>query len=375
MQHRQIVTLLVLSLGMGLVSTLRAERPYKPVAEIMEDDAEGLLKHLDGQDRGLGTVETSDVFSGKAAIKITPMQRYSRSIPNWSYHITEHPKVGEYRYLRFAWKADGARGIMLQMHDEKDWNIRFTAGIDAYHWGTKFVADVPPDKWTVVTRDLFKEFGERKIQGIALTVFEGNAGYFDHIYFGRTIEDLDLIDATGLNGGPDLQIAGEQLEQLWRDLDGADAAKAYRAFWTLCAAPESSVPYLRKALTWAQNPGTAKQIQTWIMELDADSFQARENAARQLGDHLDAAAGALKKTLADGSAAAETCLRIEAILKRGDGAAAGMRRIDEGVRILSYTNTPEAKALLNELAHGDEHARVTLMAKARLERKKPVKQE
>ena len=55
----------------------------------------------------------------------------------------EKPKTGEYRYLRFTWKADGCRGIMLQLHDEKDWHIRYTAGVDAHNWGTKFVAEKP----------------------------------------------------------------------------------------------------------------------------------------------------------------------------------------------------------------------------------------
>src|SRR5205823_5479212 len=126
---------------------------------------------------------------------------FQRNLPGWNYRITQRPKAGEYRFLRFAWKADGARGIMLQLHDEKDWNIRFTAGVDAYNWGTKFVAATPPPQWTVVTRDLFQEFGERTIKGIALTVFDGKAGYFDHIYFARTIEDLDRIDTTGLRDG------------------------------------------------------------------------------------------------------------------------------------------------------------------------------
>ena len=60
-----------------------------------------------------------------------------------------HLAPGEYRYLRFAWKADGCAGIMLQLHDERDWSIRYTAGIDQPNWGTKFVADRrrPSGRW------------------------------------------------------------------------------------------------------------------------------------------------------------------------------------------------------------------------------------
>src|SRR5205823_2047644 len=151
-----------------------------------------LLKQLGGGP-GEGHVEKGIVFSGKSSVKIVPMQRYARVIPGWKYRIVEKPKPGEYRYVRFAWKADGCSGIMLQLHDEKDWNIRYTAGFDVQGWGTKYVAAKPPPEWTVVTCDLFKDFGERTIQGIALTAFDGQGGYFDHIYFGRTVEDLDRI--------------------------------------------------------------------------------------------------------------------------------------------------------------------------------------
>src|SRR5207249_4755036 len=83
-------------------------------------------------------------------------------------------KPGEYRYLRLAWKADGCAGVMVQLHDT-DWNIRYTAGHNQYGWSTKFVADKAPEQWSLVTIDLFKDFGERTLTGIALTVFGGRA--------------------------------------------------------------------------------------------------------------------------------------------------------------------------------------------------------
>src|SRR5206468_9548550 len=121
------------------------------------------------------------------------------------------------------------------LHDAKDWNIRYHAGLDAPGWGSKQVAEKPPERWVVVTRDLFADFGERTIIGIALTAFEGKAGYFDHIYFGRTVEDLDRIDATDAvkraaeREGNGLTLG--EMEGLWDDLCRDDAAIAYRAFW------------------------------------------------------------------------------------------------------------------------------------------------
>src|SRR5438046_3437320 len=204
---------LMLTLCLASTSALAGSRP-STVAELLEDDGENLIKQMISQQGGVGTIETIDVYSGKSSVKIIPMQLYQRALPGWAYKITEKPKVGEYRFIRFAWKAPGAKGIMLQMHDEKDWNLRLTAGVDEPNWGSKFVAPARPEKWTLVTRDLFADFGERTIQGIALTVLGQQPGSFDHIYFGRTIEELDAIDATGLSGGPPVQLKAEDLERL-----------------------------------------------------------------------------------------------------------------------------------------------------------------
>jgi len=232
----------MLVLCLAATSVPAASRP-STVAELLEDGGENLIKQMISQQGGAGSIETIDVYSGRCAVKITPMQLYQRELPGWAYKIAEKPKVGEYRFIRFAWKAPGATGIMLQMHDAKDWNLRLTAGADEPNWGSKFVAPKPPDKWTVVTRDLFADFGERTIQGIALTVFGQQPGYFDHIYFGRNIEELDGIDATGLSDEPKPLLKPEDLQRLWSQLGGDDAPRAYRAIWMLVAASEQSVRF------------------------------------------------------------------------------------------------------------------------------------
>ena len=115
-----------------------ADPPRRPaVAELLEDNGEALLKLLTNPtgDPGEGHVEKTDVFSGASSVKIIPMQRYQSRIAGWQYRIREKPGPDEYRYLRFAWKADGATGIMVQLHDERDWYIRYTAGADQFGWG------------------------------------------------------------------------------------------------------------------------------------------------------------------------------------------------------------------------------------------------
>jgi len=337
----------MLTLCLASTSALAGSRP-STVAELLEDDGENLIKQMISQQGGAGSIETTDVYSGTSAVKIIPMQLYQRALAGWAYKIAEKPKVGEYRFIRFAWKAPGAKGIMLQMHDEKDWNLRLTAGVDEPNWGSKFVAPAPPEKWTLVTRDLFADFGERTIQGIALTVFGQQPGYFDHIYFGRTIEELDAIDATGLSGGPPVQLKAEDLERLWSQLGSDDAPKAYLALWTLVAAPQQSVPFLRKNLLWSKTPEATVQIKKWILELEADRFLVREQAFRSIEQHLEAAIDQLKAELP--RAAPESQMRIEELLKIASARAGKSLRMGQALRVLKNIDTPEAKALLKELA-------------------------
>jgi hypothetical protein len=318
-------------------------------AVLLEDHPEPLLAQLQGQDGGQSEVDSRDVFSGSSSVKIIPMQRFHPGVAGWAFRIAERPRVGEYRYLRFAWRADGARGIMLQLHDQRDWNIRYTAGLDEPNWGSKFVAPAPPDRWTVVTRDLFADFGEREIHGIALTVFGGAAGHFDHIYLGRTIDDLDRVDATGLRDGPPPHPSDDELDRLWSDLGGDDAARAYSAFWTLVHAPRQSVPFLRGILAPANGAGEGETVRRCVDDLASADPATRQAAARRLSLRCEAAAPFLGEALLDPDLAPEARRRIERLLDPASGRAnADRARLSR--QALRFIGTADAKDLLADLA-------------------------
>lgn len=280
------------------------------VARLLEDNGAELLPQLTnpGGDGGEGEVEREVVFSGRSAIKITVYQKYFNLLPGWAYRIAEKPKEGEFRYLRFAWKGPGATGVMLQLHDDKDWHIRYTSGANKFGWDTKFLSDKPPPEWTLVTVDLFKDFGEREIHGIALTAFDG-IGYFDHIYLGRSIADLDAVDATGVADGPVI-LSEEELEKRYRELTSPDAAVAYRSFWTLAAAGTSARPFLDAKLRGEATEVTEVTIAEWIKQLDAEQYAVRERATAELIKHFGAARAAVEAALQNTTAVeARTRLR------------------------------------------------------------------
>jgi hypothetical protein len=356
-------------MAVAAISHADGKRPRPAVAELLEDNAESLLRALTNPtgDPGQGQVETKDVYSGRQCIKIVPMQRFHPAVPGWAFRIAERPKAGEFRYLRFAWKADGCAGIMLQLHDEHDWTIRYTAGIDQFNWGSKFVADRPPATWTVVTRDLFSDFGPHTIHGIALTAFNGQAAYFDHIYLGRTLDDLDRIDATDAASTPRGPLTAKDLDGLWTDLYSGEAPRSYAALWRLVAAPDQAVPFLAGKLgpSGPQAPSLA-QIRKWISELDDDAFRVREAATAKLAAHLDSVASELEDA-ARRANSPEVRARATWLLARRNGAAAERERIERAVRVLEYTESSEAKAVLKQLAR-DDRSTVSRPAKAALSR-------
>lgn len=366
--YRRIMRVTFLLAGAACAAS--AAQPAQPepaaVAELLEDNGEALLAKLNGGP-GEGHVEKAVVFSGKSAVKIIPMQRYHRNVPGWEYKIREKPKPGEYRYLRFAWKADGCVGIMIQLHDQTDWNIRYTAGRDVENWGTRFVPGAPPSGWAVVTCDLWKDFGDRTIRGIALTAHGGRAGYFDHIYFGRTVEDLDRIDATGLRTGKKVAWADADLNRFWDELGGADAARSYLALWSLVASPEQSAGLIKRRLTAPADGANAKAIRQWIGELNHQRFAVREAASKQLAARLQEAAPLLREALR-GYPPAEVRRRAEQLLASIPGGFSEREQHQRAVRVLEYVDTPQARECLKELTGARGQPELAEAARAALKR-------
>jgi hypothetical protein len=106
-----------------------------------------------------------------------------------------------------------------------------------------------------------------------------------------------------------------------------------------------------------------------IADLDADEFATRENASAELEKLGSAAVPALRRVLA-GKPSEEVRRRTERLLDRlgGRGLTSDELLALRGVEVLERAGTPEAKELLKELAKGSPQARMTLEAKASLER-------
>lgn len=160
------------------------------------------------------------------------------------------------------------------------------------------------------------------------------------------------------------------VEKSWEDLLGEDAARANRAVAALAASPQQSVPWLREHLRPAVAP-EAKRIETSLADLDADTFETRERAARELTKLGGVVRPALEKAL-EGKPAPEQRRRIEALLESlapgGSLPSAEDLRQIRAVEALEKAATPEARRLLEELAGGAPGALRTMEARAALKR-------
>jgi WD40 repeat protein len=179
-----------------------------------------------------------------------------------------------------------------------------------------------------------------------------------------------LWDLTGLavGGRPArLSLTPAELGALWEDLADTDARKAYRALWKLTAA-EQGVPLLRERLRPAVL-AEAPRLAQLLAELDDSDFAVRERATRQLEELGEQAEAALCKAQAD-PPSAEVRRRVEQLLERIEGrvpsgeALRGLRAVEA----LERNGTPEARAVLGDLAGGAPQAQLTQEAKASLER-------
>lgn len=162
-----------------------------PVLTLFEDDP-GFAERLN-EGEGTATVETAQPYSGVASLAITPLQRFSPRIAGWDYAIVETPAPGQYRYLRFAWKASAAEGVMLELAADGQWPPpdralhRYAAGRNTTGWQARALAEQPPRDWTVVTVDLWRDFGAFTLTGLAPTAMGGPA-HFDRIQLLRNLE-------------------------------------------------------------------------------------------------------------------------------------------------------------------------------------------
>ena len=221
--------------------TVLCERP--PGIAPLFDESDKLVQHLrDGE--GQISLTAVEPKHGSYAMKLTSGDRSSAEIPDFSFPIHEHPKLGEFRYLRFSWKKksgsqigfqlahDGAIGVpenefgrvqprafaegiaraALQRQRKSprrpvseasrgaQFGYQYDAGSsDSTQPVLRLDRKLPVD-WRLMGRDLFGEFGSFTLTGLGFSNSDEEPAWFDEIYLARTQEDFNWIDeVSGMN--------------------------------------------------------------------------------------------------------------------------------------------------------------------------------
>lgn len=170
--------------------------------------------------------------------------------------------------------------------------------------------------------------------------------------------------------GEAARLTPERLEQLWVDLQSADAERGYRAVAALLGVPEQATELLRKKipLTAAHDQ---RRIQAIIADLDSASFEDRTRADAELSDLGPLAESALRLALSK-PLGLEKKRRIERILDRVPNTPPPGRWLGvvRALDALELIGSREAQQLLEEWSKGGAEAPQAQEARRSLERLK-----
>jgi WD40 repeat protein/beta-lactamase regulating signal transducer with metallopeptidase domain len=217
--------------------------------------------------------------------------------------------------------------------------------------------------------------------GKEIGLLKGHDGRIDTVTFapdgktlasGATDTTILLWDAAGpmkeLAKAQAVELPTAEMETIWNDLAGEDAARALTSALRMAADARQAAPFLRDRLKPAVRVDPRK-VDGWIGELESEKYAVRKAAAANLVQVGEQAVPALRKVLA-ASPTLEMRKRIEELLEKltGGTLSTAQLRLVRAVEVLERIGTPEARDVLRTLARGAPGALPTQEAEAALAR-------
>jgi hypothetical protein len=206
---------------------------------LLVENAEFLDELSEGE--GTASLESAAPFSGKTSVKVTPTERGQSRIPGLDAPIRAMPRLGEYRYISFAWKKPDGQDIAMSLAHEGqlggdvfaddrpkgrkilkvnqngtlsrrmlqsagrglEFGYRYLTGRGSDELGPalKLEKKLPKD-WQRHDRDVFGDFGEFTLTGFSLLCPDGKAAWFDEIYLARDLRDFEFLPSRRRQDAP-----------------------------------------------------------------------------------------------------------------------------------------------------------------------------
>jgi WD40 repeat protein len=182
------------------------------------------------------------------------------------------------------------------------------------------------------------------------------------------VQFLDLAPEDWPFTGKAPKLSATLLDQLWADLATEAPGPAYAAIWTLSAAGQSAVPFLKNKLVPEKSAGD--KTKELLVKLDSDKYAVREAAFRDLKTLGPAIEAELRKAVADDKTSAEVRKRVSKLLESWEKRPASPEELRQvrTIEILERMGTSEARAALVPLAEGAPEAWLTQQAALALKR-------
>jgi hypothetical protein len=133
---------------------------------------------------------------------------------------------------------------------------------------------------------------------------------------GSTDTTILLWDVPGIVTGrvPAGKLTPKELESIWTDLAGTDAAKAYRAMGRLLAQPQAALAFLKEQIQPVAPAAESAELGKLIKDLASEKFAVRDKATTELAKLGDAAELDLRTALKE-QTILEVRQRLEKLLR------------------------------------------------------------
>jgi DNA-binding beta-propeller fold protein YncE len=181
------------------------------------------------------------------------------------------------------------------------------------------------------------------------------------------VQFFDLKPEGWTYGDKAPKLEAKDLERLWGNLSGAEAGPAYLAVWTLAAAGEPAVTFLKEKLQPEKAVGD--QVPKLLAKLDSDTYAVRDGAARDLKKLGSAIEGELRVAL-EGKVSSEVRKRLEKLLEPWEKRPASPEelRVVRALQVLEQVGSVEARAVLRRMADGAPGSWLTVQAQLAVKR-------